>query len=212
MTTDQLQAYLREVHPRINEDELLQEMERHATEHHVPIIDLESARFLQQLIALKGATRILELGTAIGYSAITMALASADGTVTTFERDETRIRDARTFLQKSATKERIELIEGDAFERIEQLQGSYDFLFVDASKGHNIRFVETFSPYLKRGGLMVVDNVLFKGWTYEPSEAPKRLQPLAKKMASFNKWLLLHPQFQTTIHPIGDGMAVAIKQ
>lgn len=86
------------------------------------------------------------------------------------------------------------------------------FLFVDASKGHNIRFVETFSPYLKPGGLMVVDNVLFKGWTYEPSEAPKRLQPLAKKMASFNEWLLKHPQFKTTIHPIGDGMAVAIKQ
>ncbi|GAK06381.1 hypothetical protein [Geomicrobium sp. JCM 19038] len=77
MTMDRLQSYLHEVHPRLNEDELLQEMEQHAFEHHVPIIDLESARFLQQLIALKGVTRILELGSAIGYSAITMAHATA---------------------------------------------------------------------------------------------------------------------------------------
>ncbi|GAK05909.1 O-methyltransferase family protein [Geomicrobium sp. JCM 19037] len=190
------------------------EMEEYAKEHHVPILDQGSTSFLTQMIQLSGAKRILEVGTAIGYSSLQMANVHQDIEVVTIERDSERARMARNFHSQCGMDRQISILEGDAFEFEETLQSSepFDFLFIDASKGHNRAFVNAFSPRLKSGGVMVVDNVLFRDYVTGDLDIPKRFRQMVKKLQAFNDWLSNHPQFSTTYYTIGDGMAVSIKR
>lgn len=197
-----------------NDDPVLSEMRLHAEKENVPILEEESMQLLLQVLALTNAKRVLEIGSAIGYSAFRMASDGARRSVTTVERDRHRYEQARSFLDRSSYQPSITLLHGDAFDYVEEISQdpSYDALFVDAAKSHNQAFIETFAPFVKRGGVIVVDNVLFKGWVADPAGAPKRLQNLAGNVHAFNDWFRNHPAFATRFHAVGDGLAVAIKQ
>ncbi|QQK75692.1 O-methyltransferase [Salicibibacter cibarius] len=192
----------------------LGEMRLYAKKENIPILEEESMQLLLQVLALTNAERVLEIGSAIGYSALRMASDGSRRKITTVEKDRKRYEEARFFLTRSSYRQSITLLNGDAFDYEEDIAKGrpYDALFVDAAKSHNQSFIETFSPHVKRGGVIVVDNVLFKGWVANPLEAPKRLQKLARNINAFNEWFQNHPGFATKIHAVGDGLAVGIKR
>ncbi|QQK79590.1 O-methyltransferase [Salicibibacter cibi] len=208
-----MNAYL-EMLRKQNDLPELNEMRSYAEKENVPILEEESMQLLLQVLALTNAERVLEIGSAIGYSALRMASDSRHRKVTTVERERERYEQARFFLARSDYRPSITLLYGDAFDYVEDIAKgpSYDALFVDAAKSHNQSFIDTFAPYVKRGGVIVVDNVLFKGWAANPTEAPKRLQKLARNIHAFNEWFQNHPDFATKFHAVGDGLAVGIKR
>ncbi|HEU4964781.1 MAG TPA: O-methyltransferase [Bacilli bacterium] len=191
-------------------DELLHELERYAEEKYVPILDLTSVSFLQVLLKIVRPQAILELGTAIGYSATVMAQAS-EARVTTIERDPERAAVARSTFARAGLEERIEFLEGDAFDLIEGL-GVYDFIFLDAAKGQYPRFLELLGPHLRAGGVLLTDNVLFHGMVSGEQEIKPRLKTIVQRLRDYNRLLAEHPDYETTFLPLGDGVAISVKK
>ncbi|MGZ4163147.1 MAG: O-methyltransferase [Tumebacillaceae bacterium] len=208
MIDPQVVEYLRGLVPP--RDELLQAMEQRAEELFIPILDLETAGFLRVLLQIAKPQTILELGTAIGYSGIWMAR-STDAKITTIERDEVRAAEARVNFAKAGLTERVELLEGDAFDFIDGL-GEYDLIFLDAAKGQYPRFLELLGPHLKPGGLLLTDNVLFQGMVSGEVEVRHKLRTMINRLREFNKILAEHPDYETSFLPVGDGMAVSVKK
>lgn len=192
---------------------LFAEIEQYAEENHIPIMEPESIEVLLQIIRLKQPQSILEVGTAIGYSALRMIDAVPSVKVVTIERHVKRIAEAKANIEKSGKQEQITLIEGDALEAGEAAgaHGPYDILFVDAAKGQYKRFFELFVPFLRHDGIIITDNVLYKGLVAEPLAEiePKRRRALVRKIHNYNVWLHNHPDFDTVILPIGDGVAIS---
>lgn len=207
-------TYLDSLVPTRND--LVTKMEKLAQLENVPIMDLVGMETLLQLLRLSQPRRILEIGAAIGYSAIRMAQAIPDVTIVTIERDEHRYQQAKQHIAEAGLSERIELIFGDALEVQAQIaqQGPFDLIFVDAAKGQYERFFTMYEPLLNDLGVIITDNVLFRGLVAENQETiePKRIRNLVKKIDSYNRWLMEHPDYITTILPVGDGIAISKKR
>ncbi len=196
--------------------ELVEEMENYAKEHVVPIMELIGIEALLQILRLHQPAHILEIGTAIGYSAIRMAEALPNAKIVTVERNEDRYKQAQFFINRAEKKEQIKTLFGDALELqadIEQ-NGPYDAVFIDAAKGQYQRFFEHYAPLVNKKGIIISDNILFKGHvgTDLSQIETRRKRSLIKKIDAYNVWLMKHPDFQTTILPIGDGIAISIKR
>ncbi len=185
-------------------------MERQAKEQHVPIMERDGIAFLKQLIRLHQPTRILEIGAAIGYSALQMASIEANIRVVTVERDEERFKIAVDNLNRYDQHQQVEILHGEAFDLADELnsKGPYDVVFIDAAKGQYQRFFETFSTNLTDHAMIITDNVLFKGYVSDASEASKRLAKLSQKIDRYNQWLIELDGFDTVIVPVGDGVAI----
>jgi predicted O-methyltransferase YrrM len=192
---------------------LLKEIEEYAIAEHVPIMEPEGIATLLQFLRIQRPEAILELGTAIGYSAIRMAEALPNARIVTIERIEKRIEEAKENFVKSGFSNRITLIESDALEAFEHVteHGPFDLIFVDAAKGQYRRFFELYEPLLSKDGIIITDNVLFKGLVAEnlADITPRRKRGLIKRIQNFNQWLLSHPNYDTVILPIGDGIAIS---
>ncbi|WP_413308586.1 O-methyltransferase [Bacillus sp. 1P10SD] len=190
---------------------LLKEMEDYAHEHNVPIMELEGIETMLQLLRIQGTKNILEVGTAIGYSAMRMVEALPDAQIVTIERDDERAELAVGFIERSPYREQITLIKGDALEVEEQISGHapFDAIFIDAAKGQYKKFFEMYSNYLSSDGMIITDNVLFKGLVAETEIESKRTRNLVKKIDDFNKWLMKHPEYISIILPVGDGVAIS---
>lgn len=192
---------------------LFEEMERYAAEFKVPIMEPEGIEALLQILRLSRPKAILEVGTAIGYSALRMAEAHPHAKIVTLERDEDRIAKAKEFIEKAGKKEQITLLEGDALEAASLVKehGPFDAIFIDAAKGQYQRFFELYREFLQNGGIIVTDNVLFKGLVAKEDNViePKRIRNLVRKIRDFNAWLMSHPDYHTVILPIGDGVAIS---
>jgi predicted O-methyltransferase YrrM len=193
----------------------VQEMEAYAREHNVPIMDaigMEAMLYILQLVQPK---RILEIGTAIGYSAIRMAQALPNTSVVTIERDAERYDKALFYIERTKLQERIHAVLGDALEVRSEIEryAPFDAIFIDAAKGQYQRFFDLYSPLLNDGGVMMTDNVLFKGLvaSNEPIEN-KRIRPLVEKIRQYNEWLIGREDYDTIILPIGDGIAISRKR
>lgn len=189
---------------------LLSRLEEEAAEEGIPIIQLPAAQVLRTLLLLHEPRTILEVGTAIGYSAIWLAEAAPHARIVTMEIDQERIGRARRNFAEAKLTDRIELIEGDATAGLPP-EYQFDCLFIDAAKGQYRTFLDLYLPRLRDGGLMICDNVLFRGLIAAPDEASKRQRPMVEKLDRFNRFLMEHPQLQTSIIPVGDGLAVSLK-
>lgn len=196
--------------------ELVEEMENYAKEHVVPIMELIGIETLLQILRLHQPAHILEIGTAIGYSAIRMAEALPNAKIVTIERNEDRYKQAQLFINRAEKKEQIKTLFGDALELQADIEknGPYDAVFIDAAKGQYQRFFEHYAPLLNKKGIIISDNILFKGHvaTDLSQIETRRKRSLIKKIDAYNVWLMEHPDFQTTILPIGDGIAISIKR
>ncbi|MCH1627400.1 O-methyltransferase [Ferdinandcohnia quinoae] len=192
----------------------IEEMELYAQENNVPIMELIGIECMLQILRISSPKRILEIGTAIGYSAIRMAKALPYTKIVTIERDEERYKKALQYISETGTSSQIEVIYGDALEVEETVKekGEFDVLFIDAAKGQYRRFFETYEKYLSQSGMILTDNVLFKGLVAEDHIENKRIRSLVTKIKSYNEWLMAHPNYVTTIIPVGDGIAISKKR
>ena len=180
----------------------------------VPIIRKETANFLQAMVAAKQPKRILEVGTAVGYSALLMAQVMPEGTnIITIEKYEPRIPVARRHFEEAGLSDRITLIPGDAAEVLKTLDGPYDFIFMDAAKGQYIHFLPEVLRLLDEKGVLITDNVLQDGDIIESRFAvERRNRTIHARMREYLYTLTHMPEFQTSVVPIGDGVALSVKR
>lgn len=189
-------------------------LEDQAAQDNIPIMDPVSMQFVMQLVRLHKPMRILELGSAIGYSALQMASASPGTEVVTIERDELRFKRAQENIQARQMHKQIEVLFGDALEMKQEVteKSPFDLLVIDAAKGQYQRFFELYHPLISKGGVILTDNVLFKGYVDNPDKQHPRFAKLGKKIRQYNEWLCEHSGYITSVVPIGDGIAISYKK
>ncbi|HJD02561.1 MAG TPA: O-methyltransferase [Candidatus Mediterraneibacter excrementavium] len=194
--------------------ELLETIEREARADDVPIIRREMQSFLKVLLLLKKPANILEVGTAVGFSALLMSeYIPAGSRITTIENYEKRIPVARNNFRRAGKENRITLIEGDAAEVLKTLEGSYDFIFMDAAKGQYIHFLPEIMRLLPPGGCLVSDNVMQDGDVIESRFAvERRNRTIHARMREYLYELKHHEKLETSVIPLGDGVAVSVKK
>ncbi len=191
----------------------LNEIEKFARETDVPIIRTEMQSFLRFILTMQKPMRILEVGTAIGFSALLMSEYAPKGChITTIEKYEPRIPIARENFKKAGKEECITLLEGDAADILKELQGSYDLIFMDAAKGQYIHFMPDILRLLSPEGLLISDNVLQDGDVIESRYAVvRRNRTIHSRMREYLFELTHHPQLETCILPVGDGITLSVK-
>lgn len=190
-------------------DPFLREMRQEAERHEIPVSQRETSAFLQFLCAVKQPERILEIGTAIGYSAIAMAK-NCQAEIVTLERDQAMISSAKAYIERAGLTDRIRLIEGDAVQTLQNVSGKFDLVFMDAAKGQYEFFLEQIS--LADGGILVCDNVLYKGMTATDELVIRRKITIVKRLRKFLDGLMKDEQYVTSLLPLGDGVALAYKK
>ena len=193
--------------------ELLETIESEARAADVPIIRREMQSFLKVLLMLKKPARVLEVGTAVGFSALLMSeYVPEECRITTIENYEKRIPIARENFHRAGKEEQITLIEGDAAEVLKTLDGSYDFIFMDAAKGQYIHYLPDILRLLSPGGCLVSDNVMQDGDVIESRFAvERRNRTIHARMREYLYELKHNDALTTSIIPLGDGVAVSIK-
>jgi len=199
-------AYLERLLPP--RDALAREMEAASAAESIPSSDPEVGRLLEILARSLGAQRMLEIGTAIGYGTMHLLRGSAQGRVVTIDPDPERLRRARGYLERAGVLERAELVEGKALEVLPRLAAPFDLVYIDALKSEYRRYLDLSLPLLRVGGLVVVDNLLWKG---EIADPPEEEDPRARAISAFNPYLMIHPQLVAVVLPLGDGVGLATK-
>lgn len=194
--------------------EILEEIEAEALRTDVPVIRKETQSCLKLFLALKKPRRILEVGTAVGFSAILMKTYDpADCKITTIENYDKRIPIARANFVRAGMEKDIELIEGDAAQVLERLAGPYDLIFMDAAKGQYINFLPQVLRLLENDGVLISDNILQDGDIIESRYAViRRNRTIHRRMRRYLYELTHHEQLVTAVLPVGDGITVSSKK
>ncbi len=194
----------------------LLELEQFAVENNVPIMERDGIETMLHFMKVVKAKNVLEIGTAIGYSALSIVEGLPEQvSVVTVERDEKMFDTACENIKKANQTDAITTIFGDALdsEAVIAQCAPFDCIFIDAAKGQYQKFFELYAPYLSEGGIIFTDNVLFKGLVAAAdSSMSKRATGLVNKLRHYNQWLMAHPDFDTIILNSGDGLAVSIKR
>jgi predicted O-methyltransferase YrrM len=193
-------------------DGLFEEMEAYSAEYGVPSSDPEVALFLEITARAIQARRALEIGTAIGYGAITLARAMpADGCVTTIDPSAERLRTAREFIRRAGVEPKIEIIQDKALDALPRLDGPFDLAYIDAVKEEYPAYLELILPRMRLGGVILADNVLWKGQVATGRlHSPDQRESTAA-LTEFNRRFTRHPQLRAVILPLGDGLAYGVK-
>lgn len=206
-----IEDYIRSITPA-NKDYLIK-LEEYAHENHVPIIEPEVAQLIKVLLKNNKPKMILEVGTAIGYSALIMAESTASDTkITTIERNENMIALARENISNSPFKDKIKILQGDAEEILPHLSDSYDFIFIDAAKGQYLEFFNYCRGFLKPGGMIVSDNVLYKGMVATDDLVVKRKNTIVRRLRTFLQYINELDGYTSCVIPLGDGVALTYKE
>ena len=194
--------------------EILETIEKEALASSVPIIRREMQSFLKTLLLIRKPMRILEVGTAVGFSALLMSEYAPEGCrITTIENYEKRIPTALENFRRAGKEEKITLIEGDAAEVLKTLEGPYDFIFMDAAKGQYIHYLPEVLRLLPEGGVLVSDNVMQDGEVIESRFAvERRNRTIHARMREYLYELKHNDALVTSIIPLGDGAAVSVKR
>jgi predicted O-methyltransferase YrrM len=205
-----VERYLHEIQP--DRSPVMREMEEHAERDSVPIVEWETGRLLAVICRVLDPV-VLEVGTAIGYSTLHMAEQLRQGRIVTLERDPERAADAREYLERAGVADRVEIVEGDALETLPGVDGPFDLLFVDASKGEYARYIEIAEPKLSERALMVVDNLLMGGEVALAAGAETRWNPDSLAAArALNSELLNSDAWLACVLPAGDGVGLAARR
>jgi predicted O-methyltransferase YrrM len=209
----ELEKYLGELLPK--RDSLMIEMEGQALKETIPVVTPAVGNYLAWLVKVSHASRILEVGTAIGYSTLWLAkgLENREGKITTIDLNVDRATRAKEYFQRAGVQEKIQVHMGDARKILPDFQPSeFDFVFVDAAKGEYLDYLELVLPLISPGGVLVVDNVLFRGWVVPGSEFAPKYDRMVGRLREFLAKLTQNPEFETSVLPFGDGLAVSVRR
>ncbi len=193
------------------EDGFLRELEGKCRREGIPAATRPTARLLYLLAAAKRPKRILEIGTAAGYSALVLYLGSGrQSHIITIEKDEERFLLARQNLRRFGALDQVKPICGDAEEVLDTLDGTFEMAFIDAAKGASQRYFDKVLPKIAPGGLIITDNVLYGGRTAAPGEPAHKHRTGVKAMREYLACLCHDPRFYTAVLPVGDGVAITL--
>ncbi len=212
IVSEHIEGYIDSLIPDLPDD--LRDLEEWALEHGVPIIRKSMQQYLKLLLAERKPKKILEIGTAIGFSTLFLErFSEADTEITTIEKVEMRLKEARKNLHGH---DRIRLIEGDALSVLDNMALNhterYDFIFLDAAKGQYPEFMKPISKLLEKGGMLVTDNVLLEGTIAESKfSIERRDRTIHKRMREYLYELTHSGEYETAVLPVGDGVAVSVK-
>lgn len=191
---------------------ILARLEKDAAEQQIPIITPEVASLMEVLIKTTNPKHILEVGTAIGYSALLFCLAAGPEThLITIEREPNLIDAARANIDEAGLSNQIKVMPGDATEVLPCLTEPVDMIFLDGAKGHYTQMLEHCLNLLKPGGLLISDNVLFRGMVASDEKVKRRKKTIVTRMRTYLETITDHPQLQTSLLPMGDGLAISLK-
>ena len=189
-------------------EQQIENMKLYAEENNVPIITEEGINYIREYIKKHNIKNILEVGAAIGYSSILMALVDKDITITTIERDEKRYLEAVKNIKKCHLEDRINLLYKDAFDVT--LSDEFDLIFIDAAKAQNTRFFEKFEKNLSKNGTIITDNMNFHGLVEDTESIKSRnLRALVRKVKNYHEFLQNNENYETEFLDIGDGLAIS---
>ena len=196
-------------------DDLSLEMKQYAEEFDVPIIQDQGLELMLQLLRIKQPKAILEIGTAIGYSSLMMARHLPHAQIVSIEHDANRYQEAVAYHERSSIQDQVTLIEADALEIAnEELPiQKYDVIFIDAAKAQYQKFFEKYESLLSEDGMIISDNLIFHGHIFDNNQKQSRnLKQSVRKINRYNDWLANHPDYDTLLLPIGDGVAISLKK
>lgn len=207
-----LEKYLEELLPP--RDELLNGIEKTALAETIPVVTPAVGNFLELLVKMMQAKSILEIGTAIGYSTVYLArgVSETGGRVCTLDINKERLARAKENLRKAGLAHLVELRCENALNSLPGFNGTYDMIFIDAAKGEYLDYLDLLTPLLAPGGLLVADNVLFRGWVAPDSVFDRKYNRMVGHMRNFNQRLAQLQEFEVSILPFGDGIALARKK
>ncbi|MEK5069551.1 O-methyltransferase [Sporosarcina sp. FSL K6-1508] len=198
-----------------DKDPLIVEMEQFAKEHHVPIMDSDGIDLFISLLRIQNPERILEIGSAIGYSAIRIAGALPKASIVTIEKDTGRYLKAVEFINKGGYTDRLSIVEADALltDSDKVFSKTYDALFIDAAKGQYKRFFEKYAPIVNTGGVIYCDNMFMHGIVlHGDKDIPRRNRTMIRNLKEFTEWVMTNPGYETSLLPVGDGLLIAVKK
>ena len=207
---ERLVAYLHSL--ETENSEILEQIEKEALDTGVPIIRKEMQSFLKVLLRMKRPLHLLEVGTAVGFSAILMSeYVPEECKITTIENYEKRIPIARENFKRAGKEDQITLIEGDAFEVLKTLQGPYDFIFMDAAKGQYPFVFDMIRPLIEHDTVVCADNVLFRGYVIDGRHCPHRMRTIQHRLQKF-LGMVSEPEWHTAVFRSGDGISVSARK
>lgn len=205
-----VEGYIRDMLPE--NKGIIKEMEEFARDNNIPIVHPEVAKFLDVIIKISKVKSILEVGTAIGYSALIFSRAMGnEGKIVTIEKREDMYNLAKNNIKKAGQKDNIDILLGDGREVLPQIEGKFDMIFLDAAKGHYQKFLLSCIDRLNDNGIIVSDNVLYKGMVASNQYVVRRKITIVKRMRKYLNYISNHPRLTTSIIPIGDGVALTYK-
>ena len=204
--------YVRGLVPERNA--LLRELEEFARddENHIPIVQPEVAQLLATILEIQKPIRILEIGTAIGYSSILMAEVAQNASIITIERYQKMVKLADENIKRAKLSDRITVIEGEALDVLNTLHSPFDFIFLDAAKGQYPQFLEPCLSLLRPGGVLFSDNVLYKGMIANNDLLIRRKITIVKRLRKYLSTIMEDPRLTSSVIPIGDGVAISYKK
>ncbi len=205
-----IEDYIRNILP--DNKPYLRDLETYADINHIPIVEKEVAQLLKLLLKIKKPKKILEIGTAIGYSALIMAEATENAEITTIERMPNMVELAKNNINNTMCKDRITIIEGEAENILPNLEEKYDFIFLDAAKGQYIEFFNYCMELLEPEGLIVSDNVLFRGMVASDKLVIRRKKTIVKRLRRYLEYINEIEGYISSIIPIGDGVALTYRE
>ena len=195
----------------MDEEYIIKKMEKYADEKGIPIMEEDGIKFLTEFIRLNKVKNILEIGSAIGYSAIKMALVDKDIMVTTIERDKDRYIEAVKNIKSLDLDDRITLVLTDAFDF--KVKEKFDLIFIDAAKSQYIKFFNKFSSNLTKKGYIITDNIKFHGLTFsDKTKLSRNLRGLITKLETYISFLENNKEFKTRFFDVGDGIAISTRK
>lgn len=210
IVNDKVENYIREtLKPSQG---LLRDLELYAEENSVPIIHKEVADLLRVILKLKRPKKILELGCAIGYSSLFFAdVLDGDVEIVTTERNPIMLERAQDNIKKAGMEDRIKILVGDAEETLKDLEGTFDMIFIDAAKGHYKMFFDMLIGKLNHGGIVISDNILYKGMIASDDYVVRKKKTIVKRMRTYLDYICDLEGISTSLIPIGDGLAISYK-
>lgn len=208
-TPNEISVFLRD-RLGLEKDVLLSEIIDYADKNFIPIILPEAAAFLKAFVKVLNPENTLEIGTAIGYSA-QIILKNSNSRLFTIEHKEDLVNIASDYFKRAGFTDRVNIFLGDACEIIPNISGEYDFIFMDGPKTRYIEFLPYLKKVLKKGGVLLCDNVLFNGMVSGENETPKKKQSIIDKLNLFLDSICGDDDFATSLIPLGDGLSLSVK-